>query len=273
MMNTRLYCIICVLISAAVTTPILGQSPNQDKDLTMLAAQEQPLPEVDQFIGYDAYNHLYWIDQNTLYKTGAQGDFEYQELLLGPITQVNLQNPLTILVFYRDMNTVVFLDNRLNEKKRIDFNLIPEFPQVRWVYNAGSNRLWLFDQNSQSLWIYDLQKRQVDIQSPPLADLTELKCQFNNCLAQTREELIWLSLYGTITKRQKISTGNLMAFNGDHILMTHKNKLFDLRSNQHLHFPEIQPENQINDLQLTQDFLYLYDSKLVRRYPLNSIKK
>lgn len=262
-----------LFIIITTTAPLFAQTFEQKNGLLLNSDKQSILPEVDQFFGYDLYAQHYWTNKNTLYKSGSQGNFEFQELMLGPIAQVDLKNPLTVLVFYRETNTLLFLDNRLNEKRRIDFNLIEEFPQVQWVFNAGSNRLWIMDQNSQSLWVYDTQSMRVVFQSLPLPNLGELKCRYNDCIAQTSEELLWISLYGTITKRQALSTGKLMGYNQDHVLITQDEGLFDLKSNQGWYFPEIRPENQINDLQLTQDFLYIYDSNVIRRFPLKSIKQ
>ncbi len=261
--------LLLLILSAA---PLVSQVQNPNTGTKLLSDRQSPL-NVDRFAGYDTYDQLYWVDKNTLYKRGAQGSFEFQELMLGPISSVDLQNPLPILAFYRETNTVVFLDNRLNEKKRIDFNLMQEFPQVQWIFNAGSNRLWLMDQNSQSLWVYDTQKMQIVFQSPPLPNLTTLKCRFNDCIAQTADELIYLSLYGTIVKREAFDKGTLQGYSDQYTIVLNENTLFDLKSNQGFNFPEIRPENQINDLQLTQDFLYIYDSNVIRRYALNPIKE
>ena len=250
-----------------------GQSDDENLGISLNSDQQITMTGIDRFIGYDSYNQLYWVNKSTLYKSGSLGNFEFQELMLGPITHLDLQNPLTVLVFYRETNTLVFLDNRLNEKKRIDFNLIYEFPQVQWAFNAGSNRLWLMDQNSQSLWIYDTQKMQPVFQSPPLLNVEALKCRFNDCIAQTPQELIHLSLYATITKKQPFDHGPLLDYNDEFVIIYRENTLFDMKSNQGLNFPEIRPENQINDLQLTQDFLYIYDSNVIRRFPIESIKQ
>lgn len=245
-----------------------GQSNDENTGINLDSDQQIKLSEADKFVGYDLYNELYWVSKSTLYKRGALGNFEFQELMLGPITHVDLQNPLTILVFYRQTNTLVFLDNRLNEKKRIDFNAIAEFPQAQWIFNAGSNRIWLMDQNSQSLWIYDTQKMQIITRSLPLPDLIALKCRFNDCIAQTNKQLIHLSLYGTITKKEAYTKGQIRDYNDQFLITSEENTLFDLKSNQEINFPEIRPENQINDLQLTQEFLYIYDSNVIRRFPL-----
>ena len=233
--------------------------------------QDQPAKvfELERFVGYDTYGALYGITQNTLFKSAENGEFEFQELMLGPISSVDIQNPLTVLIFYRETNTVVFLDNRLNEKRRIDFNQIDAFPTIQWVFNAGSNRLWLMDQNSQTLWVYDTQNNRPLFQSQPITDLINLKCRFNDCMAQTPGELIQISLYGTFLKRQPIQEGRLVDYNDKHQLIQLNNAIFDLQSKQRLIFPEIQPENQINGLQLREDFLYIYVNKVVRRFALN----
>ena len=261
-----LFTVLCISLTG------FAQVSDITTSLTLELDQQTNLPDIDQFIGYDSYDQLYWVDKNTLYKRGTLGNFEFLELMLGPIDHVDLQNPLTVLIFYAETNTLVFLDNRLNEKKRIDFNLITEFPQVQWTYNAGSNRLWIMDQNSQRLWVYDTQKMKVVVQSPPLPNLISLKCRFNDCIAQTTDELIYLSLYGTITKREAFTGGILKDYNERHTIVSDQSALFDFKSNQELNFPEIRPENQINDLQLTQDFLYIYDSNVIWRYALNPIK-
>jgi hypothetical protein len=57
----------------------------------------------------------------------ARETFVYQNFSLGKITKVDLQNPLKIVLFYENFNTVVTLDNQLNEiQKSI-------FPKVQFL--------------------------------------------------------------------------------------------------------------------------------------------
>lgn len=271
-MNDRIILVImAVLIQAA--HPLNAQSDDKGSrasNIMLLYQNQSPKPlNFEIFVGYDTYGALYGINQNTLYKTADKQAFEFRELMLGPISSVDIQNPLTIIVFYQETNTVVFLDNRLNEKRRIDFNHVEAFPAAQWVFNAGSNRLWLMDQNSQSLWVYNTQNNQPVIISQPIIDVLELKCRFNDCLAQTAEEIIQISLYGTLIDRKPISQGVLLDYNDKYQLVARNNTLFDLGSNKTLIFPEIQSENQINGLQLREDFLYIYERKVLRRFALN----
>ena len=69
----------------------------------------------DKFIGVDDFENSYYINHNNLYKKTAQTIYSYANSQLGEITSVDITNPLKILVFYRDFNAVLLLDNRLNE--------------------------------------------------------------------------------------------------------------------------------------------------------------
>ena len=83
--------------------------------------------DADQFLGYDQFGFYYTIKNNVLSKTKDIQSLEYKNISLGKITKVDLQNPLKIVLFYENFNTVVMLDNQLNEIQKINFseNTIP----------------------------------------------------------------------------------------------------------------------------------------------------
>ncbi len=64
-----------------------GQSNDENTGISLNSDQQIKL-SADKFIGYDLYNELYWVSKSTLYKRGTLGNFEFQELMLGPITHV-----------------------------------------------------------------------------------------------------------------------------------------------------------------------------------------
>src|SRR5690606_23871748 len=71
--------------------------------------------EADLYFGKDALGYDYFSKNNVLYKQKNSEKWEYKNLSLGKITLVDLINPLKILVFYQDFNSVVLLDNQLSE--------------------------------------------------------------------------------------------------------------------------------------------------------------
>ncbi|WP_313807585.1 hypothetical protein [Flavobacterium sp.] len=123
--------------------------------LQLIAAQEVI---ADSYVGTDSFDNYYTIQNQVFKKKNKTAEFQYKNIALGKIESTDLQNPLQIVLFYKQMNAVVLLDNQLNETIKINFSETnPElFPtQVRL---ASQNRLWLYDQNSQKLGLYDFVK-------------------------------------------------------------------------------------------------------------------
>jgi hypothetical protein len=111
--------------------------------------------DADVFIGYDKFDYLYFVKNNVLHKVKNGESFEYKNLALGQITKVDLLNPLKVIVFYERFNTVVTLDNQLNETLKIDFSQIKIPLVVGEIGIASQNQLWVFDEISQQLYLYD----------------------------------------------------------------------------------------------------------------------
>ena len=109
----------------------------------------------DVFVGYDKFEFLYFIKDNALFKVKDNESFEYKNLALGQITKVDLLNPLKIIVFYERFNTVVTLDNQLNETLKINFSKIKNPLVVTKIGIASQNQMWVFDEISSQLYLYD----------------------------------------------------------------------------------------------------------------------
>jgi hypothetical protein len=109
----------------------------------------------DQFLGYDPFGFYYTIKNNVFSKVGNLDTIEYKNISLGKITKVDLQNPLKIVLFYENFNTVVILDNQLNETQKINFseNVIPIVASAVGI--ASQNQLWIYNSMNQQLGLYD----------------------------------------------------------------------------------------------------------------------
>ncbi|HSD13050.1 MAG TPA: hypothetical protein VLB74_00225, partial [Flavobacterium sp.] len=99
------------------------------------------------------------VKDNILTKEGNQKKQDYKNVALGKIDRIDLQNPLQIVLFYKEMNAVVLLDNQLNETIRINFSETNPELQPQWVSMASQNQLWLFDFATQKLGLYNYLKR------------------------------------------------------------------------------------------------------------------
>lgn len=115
--------------------------------------------QAQSFVGRDAFNNIYTISDNEFKKENDLTKMHYRNVALAKIAQVDLQNPLQVVLFYKLMNSVVVLDSQLNETLKVDFSESnPELLPL-WVSLSSQNRLWLFDQTTQKLGLYDYQKK------------------------------------------------------------------------------------------------------------------
>jgi hypothetical protein len=111
--------------------------------------------DADAFIGYDKFDFLYFIKNNTLHKSKNGELFTYKNFALGKITKVDLLNPLKVIVFYERFNTVVTLDNQLNETLKINFSEIKTPLVVSKIGISAQNQLWVFDEITRQIYLYD----------------------------------------------------------------------------------------------------------------------
>ena len=110
----------------------------------------------DIFLGFDNQKSIYSLKNNILKKNSDSITYQYNNLSLGKITNVDFQNPLQIVVFYKNFNTVVLLDNQLNEIKKIDFNLKSIPVTMEAVALSSQNQIWIYDSISSKIGLYNV---------------------------------------------------------------------------------------------------------------------
>ena len=122
----------------------------------------------DTFIGVDEFDHIYYLKNNVLFKKSENDNINYSNVQLGKITSVNIQNPFKIVLFYKDFNSVIILDNKLNElTNRIDLTKETLFNNVELVSISSENDLWLYASDTK-LYLYDYKNHFVKLQTQPM---------------------------------------------------------------------------------------------------------
>lgn len=95
----------------------------------------------------DDLGYLYLINtKNELvrYDPGLIKQFAYSNERLGSLTSVDANNPLKLLLFYENYQTIIMLDNLLGEIGR--YNLFDlGFNDVNAVGMSNDNNVWLYD--------------------------------------------------------------------------------------------------------------------------------
>lgn len=126
--------------------------------------------DIDDFIGFDSFGYSYDIKNNVFRKIKGNEIFEYKNVSLGNISKVDIQNPLKIVLFYEDFNSVVLLDNQLNKITEINFsqNTVPIV--VNAIGMSTQNQLWIFNTLNQQIGLFDYLKNEYKTVSIPLTE-------------------------------------------------------------------------------------------------------
>lgn len=102
----------------------------------------------------DQLNNIYLLSTSgQLKKLGPSGDSlgVFNEVRrFGKVNAIDVSNPLKILLFYRDFNTVLVLDRFLGKRNMLDLRKSNLF-QVKAIGQAFDNGYWVFDEQEARL--------------------------------------------------------------------------------------------------------------------------
>ncbi|MBT8262276.1 MAG: hypothetical protein KJO05_05605 [Bacteroidia bacterium] len=242
-------------------------------------ADSRPL-DAETFVGVDSYNNTYFIKDMVLHKTGPLGEFVFRDYQLGPVSSVDIINPLNVVVFYQEVNTVVLVDNRLNEIERINFNNLEEFVNVGAASNAGNNRLWIFNIDTQQLELYNYRGGGKILISQPISDdVLSMASDFNYCYLLTSKAIQKYNIYGSFLSELAVDDFQKIVQQNERLIALKNNELYYqalIDEDAVLLLSPIKlplSENNIKDLQLTQEFLYIYDGLNIHSFTLTQPKQ
>ncbi len=153
--------------------------------ISVIAQNEQKIDT----IGIDIYDALYIVKNNTLFKILDDETQSYQNFNFGEITSVDIINPLEIVIFYKEFNTSLILDNQLNTKHTIRF-----INNILFTRKGITNKIWIYNEDENKLQLYDYKSNTVSISSQVLTNFRPLKMKssFNSVrLINNKKTLIF----------------------------------------------------------------------------------
>jgi len=109
----------------------------------------------------DALSDIYYINQNNeIVKThcGVGDLFTYSNKNLGRPVSIDASNPMKVLVFYPDQQTIVILNNQLAELSALQLrgNInIQNFQPSAICKHTGTDHIWMYDELSRKLYRLD----------------------------------------------------------------------------------------------------------------------
>jgi hypothetical protein len=127
----------------------------------------------------DHLGNFYYQGSLGLVKVDPEGEEmgRFSRPDLGTPTVINVYDPMRVLLYYKDFNIVIVLDNRLNPLYP-PLDLLKEgYVDVPALALADEFNLWLYDQLQDRVLRMDMRDRKVRFQSLPLTQLIQRESQ------------------------------------------------------------------------------------------------
>jgi len=164
------------LIFLMVNVVGFGQNPK----LKTTALNSEAL-ENKTYVGFDGLGNNYYIKNNVFIKQNDVQTWEYKNVALGKITAVDYVNPLKIVVFYEDFNTIITLDNQLNEIQKLNLFEIDNTIFASKIGMASQNQFWIYNALTQQIMLFDyLKNTSKNIGNPIAENIKYTQSDFNN---------------------------------------------------------------------------------------------
>ena len=254
-----------VLIIVLCIQTAIGQGYNKTTQTPLSASQ---------FIGYDSYDNFYTITDQVLSKENATQGYKFTDFQLGNITSVDIINPFNVVVFYAQTNTVILLDNKLSLIEQINFNLLEDIANISSVSNAGGNKLWLFNADSQQLELYNYRNNTKNSISLPIAEIpTDQASDFNYNYLLTPSGVKVYTVFGGLVKSVAFQGGEKVITHKGRVLVVKDNMIYEIIENSFKLLSIKTTQISIQDLQVFEDFLYIYDRENIHSFVVQKPNK
>ena len=223
-----------------------------------------------QSIAVDPQGNIYAVNDATLNKYAPDGTllYTYHDNLLGHISSIDVDNPLKIMLFYRDAGFIVFLNDKLSpigDKVNLFFK---GYTTIGLATYSTKNELILYDESNTDLILMDFyfsEKERIHY------DFTEFQpIQLTNVnekitvMQDPRQGVFFFDNFGTFDKNIAITSELPVQIVKDNILYVKDNQLnrYNFQRLDQQQLCEI-PEEVIQVL-VYQDKIILLDDKSIK---------
>jgi hypothetical protein len=216
----------------------------------------------------DPLGNVYIIKNNHLVKFAR--DYtraaEYTNLFLGKIHSIDVSDPLRILIYYRDHNQVVWVDNFLSEIRSPIWLDDLGVDQARLVCSSNQGGFWIFNGLNNQLQYFDVNLQFVH-ESMTLNSLTSPDIQPTYMLEKNR--MVYLNvpgfgilvfdLFGNYSKTIPVEVADEFQVTDLNLYYFKTGELFsvDLQTYHTTKLP-LPVENGFIKVEMQPDFLYLF---------------
>ena len=185
------------------------------------------------YSGFDGLGNNYYIKDNVFIKQDAKQKWEYKNVALGKITSVDFINPLQIVVFYENFNTIVTLDSQLNEIQKLNLFDIDNSIFASKIGMASQNQFWIYNALTQQIMLFNHKNNTFKNIGNPIQEGIKYTQSDFNYFYWVDENNNWYStdIFGKVTLLANIPPWeNIQLIDSDRLLFSHDSVLYCLNN-------------------------------------------
>ncbi len=222
----------------------------------------------DRFVGVDALENIYYLKENVFYKKTGKKIDNYQNVNLGNLSSVDVHNPFKIILFYQDFNSVVVLDNNLNEHISavsllgLNYNL---------VSFAAENNLWLYSKDNNVFQLFDSQKKEIMFNGQPLGFFIpkfiahSIKSDNRNLWLMGNSGVLTFNQYGSFLGFTELEGAENIFPVEEGWIFQKENSFFYQRDSKRIKL-NLPLNHEVKDFFTLQDRLFIFDGQTLYTY-------
>jgi len=225
-----------------------------------------------RFLAIDFLSNQYFEENGVLFKKNGSQIWQYKNLSLGKIVKIDVQNPLKIAVFFEGFNSVVLLDNQLNEIRKIAFSNSNKNSIIASAIGiSAQNKLWLYDANSQKIGLYNYANEDFKFISTPFpGNFKHYESDFNN-FQWIDTNLKWYScnLYGEIKLLRTVPDFDKIQIINSHLVLYSKDEqlfFLDFESNKSQELQNV--DKSFDFFNYKNQILSIFTNRQIKNYKI-----
>jgi len=214
-------------------------------------------------------NSNFYLINNSIVNKTPESTYTYNNINLGELYKIDLFNPLQIKLFYKDQNSIVILDNKLSEIKKINFNYSDPLINVVAFSSANENNIWIFDEISMRLKKYNYIKDSFEkIDIPIEGEVKSLKGNYNYCWLLTNGYLYKFNYTGSLLYKIQINEMDSFNFYKNNLIFVSNNNLFLFDESDNRLEKISHKKLLIKDFFVINETLYIYNEDFLNQFEI-----
>ncbi len=225
--------------------------------------------KADRFLGIDILNNIYFLKGNLLYKKTENQTFSYGNINYGKPFSVDFQNPFKIILFFKDYNSVIILDNKLNELTPV---ITFSGKNITLVQYASENNLWIYSKDDNILQLFDYQNHNYKLNTQPLSFYQsgfmadKMFSTYKNIWLYNQNGILQFNQYVSFLKKIPVKNcSKIFPFRKGILCLRNKQLFYYDKDNKRITVDLKIPGKQ-NDLFILKDLIFLFKEDTLNMY-------